>query len=186
MNVKITPEQMEQLEKQRMEAVKKEIAEEKKGAIESGQGKHPMMDELNRRHIVVRPEFLGLVQAQPEGKPTVVSMNADALIPMLAYLRKFFKCIKETYRPDGPSRFSDPRDFRMSISTQGFTPEDFNSLQSLANSVGGDVKRYLDAADALQSPQMARTDLKTGKALLSKAENENKNEAALPLGPEKK
>lgn len=95
---------------------------------------------------------------KPEGdEPPLIMVRADTLVPMLVYLRKFFKKIQSTNR-NGISRFMQPEDFRLQIDLQGFTPEDFNGLMSLANTVGVELGELLDEA-AERSPQMARTHL---------------------------
>jgi hypothetical protein len=103
---------------------------------------------------VVRQMFINEVVETEDGKKYAV-VNADVLLPMLVYLRKFFKKIQQTNR-NAPSRFVDPEDFELAIGLRGFTPEDFNSLQSLANSMGHEVGELLDA-QVDKTPQMRRT-----------------------------
>lgn len=109
---------------------------------------------MDQKMVKKAPEFIGEVVEQEDGPP-LVTVRADTLIPMLVYVRKLFKCI-ETTNKNGMSRFMRPEDFNLSIYLKGFTPEDFNALQSLNNTVGTDLAALLDKA-ADNTPQMKRT-----------------------------
>ena len=85
----------------------------------------------------------------------LVTVRADMLIPFLVYARKFFKKIVQTDR-NVASRFVDPEDFELLVALKGFTPEDFNALQSLNNSIGTELVKLLDEAGE-NTPQMKRT-----------------------------
>jgi len=91
-----------------------------------------------------------------DGKP-VVLVRADVMAPLLVFLRKFFQKIQSTNR-NASSRFVDAEDFALSVVLRGFTPEDFNTLQSLSNSMTSEFSEILDALGA-NTPQMKR-DLK--------------------------
>lgn len=93
----------------------------------------------------------------------LVSANAKVLLPMLVFLRKFFRSVKDTRVQGGPSRFTPAEEVELLIGLQGFTPEDFNSLKSLANSMGADLEALLDEA-AKNTPQMARPELREREA----------------------
>jgi hypothetical protein len=86
------------------------------------------------------------------GKETA-EVNLRVLLPMLVYLRKLFTSVQSTHREI--SRFIAPEDYVLSITLEGFTPEDFNALNSLSNSMGAEFTAMLDEM-AKKSPQMAR------------------------------
>lgn len=103
---------------------------------------------------------------QEDGGPPLALVRADVLLPMLVHLRKFFHSVQRTDR-DRPSRFVSPDEFMMSITTRGFTPEDFNGLMSLANSMSAEMA---EALDAVRMPQMKRTIPDEHKRSIAKAE----------------
>ncbi len=114
---------------------------------------------------------------------TLIGVRADVLLPMLVYLRKFFSKIERTNR-NAPSRFIDPEDFEMAIALRGFTPEDFNGLMSLSNSMSAEMKEMLDAQD---TPQMSRPERKAAARLAAKeklAELEAKLKEKMAYGEE--
>lgn len=85
-----------------------------------------------------------------DGKKFIM-VQGDVLLPMLAYLRKFFRTIQDTNR-NAPSRAIPAAEFEMLIRTRGFSPEDFNTLMSLNNSIGTELAAMLDR---VETPQMS-------------------------------
>lgn len=116
---------------------------------------------------------------QEEGPP-LVTVRADTLIPMLVYLRKFFRSV-ERNKLETPSALVHPEDFEMQVFMKGFTPEDWNALMSLNNTVGTDLAALLDKQ---VTPQMQRSILQQRQWRGMQRANHEPSRQEFPAAPE--
>lgn len=110
-----------------------------------------------RRYDLARSEVSQAVLDEL-AKPPMITVRGDILAPLLVYMRKFFQCVQQ-HNANGMSRFMEPGDFQLNVALQGFTPEDWNAMMSLARSAGADLEEVLDRM-AGNTPQMARPELR--------------------------
>ncbi len=80
-----------------------------------------------------------------------ITVRRDTLLPLLVLMKKFFLTLQGTNTHGATSRTMYPENFPMTFDTRGFTPADFNALQSLNWTVGSDL-----AAEIAGTPEMAQ------------------------------
>lgn len=107
-------------------------------------------------------QVIGMDLAAPEGDTPglagpYVQVRADVIGPLLVYLTKFFDRVTSFGAP--PSRFIEADDYNMAVSLRGFTPEDWNTLKSLVNSVLDPAMKKVLMEMASDTPQMSKPEL---------------------------
>jgi hypothetical protein len=118
---------------------------------------------------------------QPKEGPPLVLVRADVLAPLLVYLRKFKTSIQSASPSGGPSRFQRPEDCELVIRTLGFTPEDFNGLTSLSNSMTHELEEHIDK---LVTPQMARPEVAAATRFLRDLNEPSRSGGMAVIGEE--
>lgn len=96
-----------------------------------------------------------------------ITVRRDTLLPLLVLMKKFFLSLQGTNTGGATSRTVPSADFPMTFQTRGFTPADFNALQSLNWTVGSDLAAEIDATpemgqmrnDAPKKPIMLSEDV---------------------------
>lgn len=85
-----------------------------------------------------------------DGKRHVgITVRRDTLLPLLVLMKKFFLSLQGTNTHGATSRTVATKDMEMTFYTRGFSPADFNALQSLNWTVGTDL-----AAEISGTPEM--------------------------------
>lgn len=109
--------------------------------------------------VTVHPDNARIIEELR--KPPMVTVRGDILAPLLVYMNKFFQCVNRT-NANGLSRFMRSEDYRLAIELEGFSPEDWNAMMSLAKSAGADLEETLNKL-AGHTPQMAKPELRAAE-----------------------